>query len=239
MHHTKFKKILEIRQVLTLLFVGSVLLFTSTYTTHAQVSASFGVKASVAATTFQGDNSDDINNFYEAGTPSGIDLGSSLRIGYGGGLFAEFRFDDLEAIALRPEVGYMQRGDMIEDDSGSTTYSLTTKVDYIEVPVLLRVNLPNDLYAIVGPSVGFSIGTPEIELENLVFIDTGEETRELDSDAIASTVYGVVVGFGVGIDNAWLDLRYHHGLSDVFDPPTGFQPDIQNQGLSLSFGYGF
>lgn len=233
-HCTQPEKLLQAGRALALLLIGLVL-FAGASTAHAQVDATFGVRASGGLTTFQGEDSDALNDFFVGGTPAGVNLESSFRPGFGAGLFIELSFDSFDTIALRPEVGYVQRGDMIEDDSGSTTYSLTTKVDYIETPLLLKVNLPSDYYIVAGPSIGFSIGTPEIELENLEFTDTREDTLELNDDAFESTVYGAVIGFGASIDNVWLDLRYEHGLSEIF---TG-TADVQNQGVSIAVGFGF
>ena len=215
----------------------SCLVFTGVPLAHAQVDATFGVKGTGMISSFQGDDSDALGDLFESGAPAGIDYSYAVRPGFGAGVFVEFAFDDVDFVSLRPEVGYVQRGDKREDDSGSTTYAFTAKVDYLEIPLLLKLDFGGEAYLVAGPSVGFNIGSPEVELQNLEFINTGEDTLVLEDIGIETedTVYGAIIGFGAIVDNVWAELRYEHGVSDVFAGPA----DVQNQGFSLTAGFQF
>lgn len=237
MYFTRFKGWLQARRTLGLLFISSMILLASTSPAHGQVDVTFGIKGTGMLSTFQGDDSEVLGDLFESAGPAGLDYSYSLRPGFGAGAFVEFEFDDLEALSIRPEAGYMQRGDKREDDSGSTTYSFTTKLNYVEIPIILKLDFGGKLYLVSGPFIGFSIGSPKVELENLEFTNTGDDALELEDIGVEteSNVYGAVIGFGATADNFWAELRYEHGISDIFEGSA----NIQNQGVSLTAGFEF
>lgn len=130
-------------------------------------------------------------------------------------------------VILQPEVLYTQKG--------FETNGLTHRIDYLEIPVLFRVNIINPsgilpfIYA--GPYVGFKINTS--------FPETSASTPagEIDfnnGDNVNNTDFGITVGGGLDFGHLSLGVRYDAGLTDVFETT-----DAKNGVLSIVAGIGY
>lgn len=177
----------------TLLFI-TFLTICSWGITQAQESK-YGVRAGINISSI---SSDDIPENLEDG-----------RIGMVFGFLAEFALT--EKISLQPEIQYSSQGNKDEN----------LRVNYIQVPVVLKYNFSDIFNAQIGPQAGIKIW----EWEN------NENYNTLDFAAVA--------GIGVNItDNFFADLRYAFGLSNVFDDediPGGFEGNSRN--IQISVGY--
>lgn len=156
------------------------------------------------------------------------------RTGFNGGIFFMYQFSDL--FAIQPEVYYTMKGATLNINSFDFTFS----VDYIEVPVLLKLIIPVDGSNIrpsifAGPSVGFNT-TAKVKVEF-----DGESEEEDVKDDIKSTDFGIVFGGGVGImigkNELGFDIRYILGLSTIDDSPDNL--DIKSTVISFNIYFGF
>lgn len=136
-------------------------------------------------------------------------------------------------VSLQTEVNYEQKG--------SKTETITSKYDYISVPVLVKYSLgKSDNTSLeynfnVGPYASFLVKAEnEIEgasdgLNNT--IDVKDDTENLE--------FGLITGFGVeyplGDNNLILDLRFGLGLSSFDKDDT----DVRNKYVGVSLGYEF
>lgn len=127
-----------------------------------------------------------------------------------------------DRVSLRPELLYAQKGakgTMLDDEGGSST-DVGFELSYVDVPVLLQLDLGTSgaarphLYA--GPSFGFKVdcsltgsqGPVEVSL------DCDDEEFELESFDLGAVVGGGVrVGFGAL--QGTVGARYQHGLTDL------------------------
>lgn len=158
------------------------------------------------------------------------------RTGFLAGAFVQLDFAG--PFALQPEVLYVQKGAEREDDLQGTTVTTTTKLDYIEVPVLAKFQLPvtgpfsPNLFA--GPTAGFNV-TSEAEVEG------GGQSETEDIENTSSTEFGVVFGvggdFGIGAGTISVDARYGLGLTSVDDSDA--DQSINNQGFMITAGFAF
>jgi len=133
--------------------------------------------------------------------------------------------------AVQPEAFFTMKGDQ-GDIAGSTG---STKLNYIEVPVLARINFMTDASAhpsiYAGPSVGLNISA-KAEMEGAT-----EESTDI-KDSVSPVDFGMVVGGGVTFPvgaskrNVGLDLRYTMGLSNVSDVEDS-DTDITNGVLTV------
>ena len=129
---------------------------------------------------------------------------------------------------LQPELHWLQKGYRIDD---ALTYGdITTTLNYLEIPLLARVNLGGSLkiFGFAGPSIGYLMsGTYEDELNG-----EKDPTEYLDD-----VEYSAHVGIGAGLGTLELDIRYIAGLSDISDSED--LSDVKNSsigiGLSLKF----
>lgn len=111
-------------------------------------------------------------------------------------------------LSIQPEILYSQQGYKIIDNSG--TY--TQKLDYLNVPLMLKLYPVKSFFLEAGPQIGFSISHKETFDAGFVLYDTSEEFEPKNFD------WGVNVGAGFKSDaGVSLGARYHLGQSDIYD----------------------
>lgn len=151
----------------------------------------------------------DFSNFIGSGAPTG-DLNSS-KLGFVGGGFLSLNFGN--NFAVRPELLYEQKGNAI---SGSST---TTELDYIEVPVLLKLGFGTPVInpsILLGPSFAWNT------------LSSGKISNVNTSDV------GLVGGVELDISKFLISGRYELGLENIEQ-----NTKIQNGTITLLVGYNF
>lgn len=156
---------------------------------NAQLPIDFGIKAGVNLANFSGTDADlDSRQAFVVGASMDLSL-------------------PMFPIGLESGVYFSQKG----AESGSNTL----KLDYVEVPVLAKINFgppgPFSPHLVAGPYVGFTI-TSETE-------DGSGNTFELD-DFVNEVDFGGTVGvgadFNMGLTKLNAQLRYSMGFTPVF-----------------------
>lgn len=110
--------------------------------------------------------------------------------------------------SIQPEILYSQQGYKIIDDNG--TY--TQKLDYINIPLMLKLYPVKSFFLEAGPQIGFSISHKETFDSGFVLYDTSKEFEPSNLD------WGVNLGAGFKSDaGVSLGARYHLGQSDIYD----------------------
>lgn len=167
----------------------------------------FGLKGgySLAAVSFNGDG--------ETGQRHGFHLG------FYGESFLSNHF------SMQVELLYAQQGYKIEDNGGT----FTQKIDYINVPLMLKPYLSNALYLEVGPQVGLAISHKETFDDNFGVFDTSQEFDPQNFD------WGINFGGGIKTDSGVsLGVRYHLGLGNIYDDGSP-----KNRVWQFSIGFDF
>ncbi len=107
-------------------------------------------------------------------------------------------------------------------------------LDYIEVPILARLNAPAygrlSPHVYFGPTIAIKVGARAIE-QGLSARDL-DNVRSLDSGLAA----GASVDLALGAHKLVLDGRFGLGLTNAFDSS---QPDLKNDSFSLMAGVSF
>lgn len=174
------------------------------------------------------------------------------KTGLTGGAFVDYPFGPL--FGLQAELKYVQRGAKTDsqrrtDENGQDLgeFHANVKLDYVEVPVLLRINLlGGNLNVLGGPSVAFLVND-SYEYEGAGLDD------KFDLAGVRGTDAGLVVGLGgavpVGTSKIVVEARYHHGLTDITDDSVtdtdpgefllGSGSTIKNRGLTVLAGVAF
>lgn len=112
---------------------------------------------------------------------------------------------------------------------------VSIKVDYLEVPVLAKINFgppaPVSPHLVVGPYAGFNLNS---ETEASV----GGVDVEFDDDSVNSTEFGIIGGLGADLNlvatTINVQARYGYGLTSVFEGT-----DAQNGVFSITAGIMF
>ena len=110
-------------------------------------------------------------------------------------------------------------------DEGYGSLTMKMKQDYIEVPVLIKYNIPTqgsispNLF--VGPYAAINVGS-KLEWEDVPAELEGEDVPEGDIENAASIDFGLTFGGGLGFavgpkGKLTLDVRYTLGMTNIFD----------------------
>lgn len=153
---------------------------------------------------------------------SGNDVTSAdNRTGFLGGVFVTFHLTN--TFAIQPEAIYSQRG---TSENSDPNFDATIKMDYIDIPVLLRYDIP-----VVGPIRPFFLAGPAfgIQTKCTIGIEGQGVSASADCDQFSedpeasfesktfdlSGVFGAGLDFRLGGHTLMVGARYQHGFSDV------------------------
>jgi hypothetical protein len=165
------------------------------------------------------------------------------KTGFAGGIFLDWGITPL--FGIQPELLYVQDGsktDFLEVD-------WQLKFNYLQVPVLAKVDLPIGgtlipvLYA--GPYVSLLLDS-KLTLEadnNSATVGLTDYTKSYD----AGFVFGAGLEFGVGPGKMTLEGRYNLGLTEIddgigegiFGIPDSENTDMKNESWMIMAGYAF
>ncbi len=146
----------------------------------------------------------------------GMDLALLLKIPLGG-----------EFLELQPELHWMQKGTVIKDAMNG---DITATLNYLELPVLLRLNFGGGLklFGLAGVSAGYLLGG---DLD-------GDSVTEDIKDVYEDLDFSGHVGVGIGLGPIEVDVRYNAGLSDISNAdfnPSKITNNSWGAGVSLFF----
>ncbi|MHB1145986.1 MAG: porin family protein [Lutibacter sp.] len=143
------------------------------------------------------------------------------RPGFHIGFFGESSLNNF--LAIETGLTYSQQGYKIENSS----YRLTQKIDYINLPLMLKLYPTKVFYLEAGPQIGYAISHKE-EIETFVIDNTN--TYEPNS-------FDWGLNFGVGFKSETgiiLGARYQYGLGKIYEETSDY-----NNVLQLSLGFEF
>lgn len=170
------------------------------------------------------------------GSGSGEGEGLSTRTGITLGLFADVPMST--SLWLRPELIYIQKGEVAEFDNNVRT----RRRDYIEMPLLAHWVLDANEEVIprlfAGPTLGINIQAAEdqeIRSNGEIIESITVEEREFTNR------FELGIAGGVGLDipleevgTLVVDVRYQLGLTDIRDSAPNAL--LRNQGFSITAG---
>lgn len=160
---------------------------------------------------------------------------TSTRTAFEGGLFVGSHVND--QFGFRVEGLWVMKGASYDQEvTPGNTVKVTSKLDYIEFPLLFVYDLKNsesmafNLFA--GPTLGFNI---KAKAEP----DGGDSVDIKDS--VNSFEFGAAIGAGLEKKMAsgkalTLDVRYSLGATSVAKDVDGKSVDIKNHGIGLMVG---
>ncbi|MDN3492116.1 porin family protein [Winogradskyella bathintestinalis] len=160
------------------------------------------------------------------------------RTSFNAGLVAEIPIS--ERFSFQPEVFYSGQGfdiqEIDQDNVFDTDQNVEYQLDYIQVPLLLKVYLVQGLSVEAGPQFGFKIHE---EFDSEPNSDGGDfEIDEDDSyvkDFDTSLAFGTSYKFNSGF---FLSARYTMGLTSIFKDDTFFE-NVDGKNEVWQFGVGF
>jgi hypothetical protein len=158
---------------------------------------------------------------------SGVSQGDQ-QIGFTGGVFSRI---GILGFFVEPSVMYSQRKGSFQA-SGQTS---TTRLDYIDVPVMVGYSFLSVARAYLGPNFQFLVNADQ----------SGAKSSNFSKDNFESTGVGLQVGVGVDISRLTIDLRYDGCITNlgkkVVDQNTNQKVDYSTRAnmFQLTVGYKF
>ncbi len=169
----------------------------------------FGVKAGLNLATVNGP---DVSKVF-----SNTELKPGVVVG------AYMTYDLVPFLSIQPEVLYSMKGTKATENPSlpRLPVNVTQIYNYIEVPVLLKLNLPlgpalpfsPSIFA--GPDFAFNV-TSKSEVTGLGIVGTTTvDTKDITRSFDLNVAVGLGAGFGVGPANLGLELRYTFGTGSL------------------------
>lgn len=178
------------------------------------------------------------------GTSGGADKPSDLkyRMGIAGGI--SYRIGLIAGLSIQPEVMYIQKGAVYELNTLQGIYTIndkqTTKLDYIDIPVLVKFNLPIPVFSPYiegGVSYGILLSAKSKSEESSNQPGTTSISNETDEkDFTTKNDLSIVVGVGFDLSILEIDARYMIGTKN---PNKDSDAKVFNNGFVFTAGFRF
>lgn len=189
----------------------------------------FGIKGGFTASNFRGD---DKKNYSDEG----------IYNTFHAGIYTQYGFSD--KFSIQPELLYSRQGFAGNNGLPNSQNQLingayNTRLDYIQVPVLLVYNFLDNVSVHVGPQVSLLTKVRENGVERKLAKDNN------NSYAYNSLDYGLAAGLEARIGPARVGGRYVAGFNEIIKDQdlakTGARSlsDIKNGAFQVYVGFGF
>lgn len=170
------------------------------------------------------------------------ELNSSNKTGFTAGIMVEVPL--AKNFSLQPELLYSQQGtksSFSDNEVTNSHYKSTIKLNYLNIPVMLKYYLSKGLSLQAGPQIGILLKANNKYQDNFL----GYENRESFNLKEYATGIDTSVNFGLGYqfkDKFYTDVRYNISYSNVFkegDVNHFINNDMKNRVFQITLGYFF
>ena len=177
----------------------------------------FGIKGGVNFSNIYSEDVDDNN----------------VLTSFNAGVYGTFPIGDI--ISIQPEVLYSRKGSELTYDNAIATGTAKFKLNYIEVPILLKVNVTDNLNLHAGPYFAYLINA---EVNNNSNGSLFDYDNNYDNDDFNKLDIGISTGIGFDFNSIGIGARYNYGFSTIGKErtvagTTYTMPDGKNSSISL------
>ena len=157
------------------------------------------------------------------------------------GGYAMYALD--EQFYIRGELFFSMKGALlskedIQDEDHEYERSVTTKLNYLELPVLGVLNFDNRFELFAGPYVAYFIGGQDEEKITENLNGGSPQTRinvtDISPDDLNNFDFGVIIGGAIRIGITRIEARYSIGFINIYD-----ETDFKNTMLQVLGGIYF
>lgn len=156
--------------------------------------SAFGVKGGLNFTNFYKDDIDDRNGL----------------VGFNAGLYGRFMIT--EGVAIQPELLYTTRGAEVTWSGFFQDSRSSVNLGYVQVPVLLSVNILPFLNIHAGPYAGYLVNARARNKSTSNFFNFEDE---VNMDNYNRFDYGLSGGIGLDFAKFHVGARYDYGLATI------------------------
>lgn len=186
------------------------------------LSPKFGAKAGVNFSNLYVNNADDEN----------------LKLGLNAGLYAKLPL--VRGLSIQPELLFSSKGSKLTYNSfllgGKGEYRFN--LNYVELPVLLVINIAKNLNIHAGPYVSYLVSA---NIKDLKDNGTIRDIADLNADKFNRIDYGLAGGLAIDIQNFTLGARYNYGLKEIANSTlsNALLGNSKNSVIAVYAGFGF
>ncbi len=210
----------------------------STRSTGTALTPKIGIRAGVNVSDWSGDA---VQSVMDVASFANGAVTKEMKPGFHVGMYATLPIS--AGFAIEPGISYSEKGAKLQGtvpfpalDFLNARVTATSRMAYIDVPVLAKAYLTPGFYLYAGPQVSFLVSNKaRVEAGALGFsaykqdFDVKDQFRTVD--------FGVVGGLGYQFDSGFgLSAGYDYGLSSL-DKNNRF--DAQNRVIKASLNYSF
>ena len=170
------------------------------------------------------------------------ELDSSSKAGFTAGVMVEIPMT--KKFSIQPEIMYSQQGtktSFSDSDVTNSNYESTIKLNYLNIPVMLKYYVIEGLSVQAGPQIGILLKTNNKYKDNFLGYDNQESFDLKEYSSGIDTSLNVGLGYQFK-DKFYTDLRYNISYSNVFkdgDTNHFIDNDMKNRVLQITIGYFF
>ena len=170
------------------------------------------------------------------------ELNSSGKTGFTAGLMVDIPM--AKNFSIQPELLYSEQGvksSFSDSDVTNSNYNGTIKLNYLNIPVMLKYYVVKGLSLQAGPQIGILLKANNKYQDNFLGYDNHES---FDLKKYSSSI-DTSVNLGLGYqfkDKFYADARYNISYSNVFkesDVDYFITNDMKNRVFQLTIGYFF
>lgn len=147
--------------------------------------------------------------------------GCDPRIGLAAGVEAEYQATDIFSVSAG--LIYSMQGNKAKEEG----VTLTTKLDYINIPILANVYVTKGLAVKLGVQPAFNVRDKQK-------LSGGKASVEAEDVGAESFDFSIPVGLSYEYNNVVFDARYNFGVTNIADGG-----DSKNSVFQFTLGYKF
>ena len=147
--------------------------------------------------------------------------GCDPRIGLAAGVEAEYQASDIFSVSAG--LIYSMQGNKAKEEG----VTLTTKLDYINIPILANVYVTKGLAVKLGVQPAFNVSDKQK-------LSGGKASVEAEDVGAESFDFSIPVGLSYEYNNVVFDARYNFGVTNIADGG-----DSKNSVFQFTLGYKF
>lgn len=200
-----------------ILSIASIIIGSVSYAQDSKSNTGFGIKGGVNFTNLY---TDDVND-------------NNMLTSFNVGVFATLPLTS--NLAIQPEVNFSRKGAELVYDNLFASGTAKFKLNYIEVPVLLKINITDNFNIHAGPYLAYLINA---QVTNESSGGSFDFEENFDNDDFEKFDYGLSGGLGFDFTSISIGARYNYGLATIGKERTiagnSYRfPDSKNSAISL------
>lgn len=162
----------------------------------------------------------------------GQDYSTDHKVGFQAGIYADLPMGG--GFAFLPEATFTQKGFKLKETVGETTGEINSKLNYLDIPVLIGYRPSPEFAIFAGPQASFLLSQ-----KTVVKANGNEVTSTTDTDGLRKSIAGGVIGVGYSITpNININGRYMMDFQSAAKEDQN-QDKAKNRGFALALGYTF